>query len=191
MIADAESGLLASLSLENRVDPVYRGERIKEASDAAIAVLADVAVTSGSQLLLVSSSGSVPITVTNNLDVPVTVRVSMTSHSPILLTREQASATIESGTDVTVKVPVKAISSGNVGVSVALRTEDGANIAVAETLRVRVRAAWGNLATGVFTAGLVVLLIAGVVRTARRGRKETRLRPTPETSVAGASSDGA
>lgn len=191
MIADASSGLLASLSLANRVDPVYRGEQINAARDSASAVLSTVSVTSGSELLLVSSSGSVPITVTNKLDVPVTVRVSMTSRSPILRTREQATATIESGADVTVKVPVKAISSGDVGVSVALRSEDGATIAVAETLKVRVRAAWGNLATGVFTAGLVVLLIAGVVRTARRGRKDTRLRPTPDTAVAGASSDGA
>jgi hypothetical protein len=133
----------------------------------------------------------VPITVTNKLDVPVTVKVSMTSRSPILRTQEQATATIESGADVTVKVPVKAISSGDVSVSVAVRSEDGATIAVAETLKVRVRAAWGNLATGVFTAGLVVLLIAGVVRTARRGRKDTRLRPTPDTAVAGASSNGA
>jgi uncharacterized iron-regulated membrane protein len=55
----------------------------------------------------------------------------------------------------------------------------------------RVRAAWGNLTTGVFTAGLVVLLIAGLVRTIRRGRKDTRLRPTADTPVAGASDDDA
>lgn len=191
VIANAELGVLTSLSLSNRVDPRYRAEQATAARDAANKVLDSVKVTSGSRLLLVSSSGSVPITVTNTLDVPVTVRLTVTSLSPILRTNEQPTVTVDASSDATVKVPVKAISSGDVGVSVALRTEDGATIAVAETLRVRVRAAWGNLTTAVFTAGLVVLLIAGLVRTIRRGRKDTRLRPTTDTPVAGASDEDA
>lgn len=46
----------------------------------------------------------------------------------------------------------------------------------------------GTVATGIFTGGLVLLLVAGVVRTVRRGRKDTRLRPSDDTAVAGASS---
>lgn len=191
MILDADRALLESLSLQNRTDPSYRVEQSAAAIGDANDVLSSVAVTSGSLLLLVSSSGSVPITVTNGLDVPVTVRVTVTSRSPILLTKDYPVATIDAGSDVTVKVPVTAVSSGDIDVSVALRTEDGATVAVAETLKVRVRAAWGNLATGVFTLGLVVLLVAGVVRTIRRGRKDTRLVPSDDTVVAGASDVGA
>lgn len=191
IIANAERGVLESLSLQNRVDPRYRTEQTTAARATATAALASVTVTSGSQLLLVSSSGSMPITVSNTLDVPVTVRLTVTSLSPILRTKEQPTVTIEANSDTTVKVPVTAISSGDVGVSVALRTEDGATLAVAETLQVRVRAAWGNLATGIFSAGLMVLLIAGLVRTIRRGRKDTRLRPTTGTLVAGPSDDDA
>jgi hypothetical protein len=191
VIAAAELSVLKSLSLSNRVDPRYRAEQALAARDTANTVLASVTVTSGSHLLLVSSSGAVPITVSNALDVPVIVRLTVTSLSPILRTNEQPTVTIDAKSDTTVKVPVTAISSGDVDVSVALRTEDGATIAVAETLRVRVRAAWGNLTTGVFTAGLIVLLIAGLVRTIRRGRKDTRLLPTMETPVAGASDDDA
>ena len=191
VIADAKRGVLESLSLSNRADPPYRAEQTTAARETANTVLASVSVTSGSRLLLVSSSGSVPITVSNSLDVPVTVRLTVTSLSPILRTKEQPTVTIEAHSDTTVKVPVTAISSGDVDVSVALRTESGATLAVAETLRVRVRAAWGNLTTGVFTVGLLVLLIAGLVRTIRRGRKDTRLRPTTDTPVAGASDEDA
>ncbi len=191
IVANAERGVLESLSLQNRVDPRYRAEQTATARDTAAAVLASVSVTSGSQLLLVSSSGSVPITLSNTLDVPVIVRLTVTSLSPILRTKEQPTVTIEANTETTVKVPVTAISSGDVGVSVALRTEDGATLAVAETLQVRVRAAWGNLATGIISAGLFVLLIAGLVRTIRRGRKDTRLPPTTDAAVAGASDDDA
>jgi len=150
-----------------------------------------VRVTSGSQLLLVSSSGSVPITVRNSLDVPVTVRVAVTSRSPILRSKNQPVTTVEAGSDANVMVPLTAISSGDVDVSVALRTTEGATVAVAETLKVRVRAAWGNLATGLFTAALVVLLIAGVTRTVRRGRKDTRTGPVADAAVAGASDSDA
>jgi hypothetical protein len=188
MITDAERALLEALALQNRSDPLFRAEQVAAATETANSVLGSVAVTSGSQLLLVSSSGSVPITVRNSLDVPVTVRVTVTSRSPILQTKVHPVATIEPGAEATVTVPVKAISSGDVNVSVALRSEEGATLAVAETLKVRVRAAWGNLATGLFTAALVVLLIAGVVRTIRRGRKDTRLRPSDDMPVAGASS---
>lgn len=188
MITDAERGILEALSLQNRADPNYRAEQVAAAAATANAVLGSVSVTSGSQLLLVSSSGSVPITVRNSLDVPVTVRVAVTSRSPILQTKVNPVATIEPGAETTVTVPMKAISSGDVNVSVALRSEEGATLAVAETLKVRVRAAWGNLATGLFTGGLVVLLIAGVIRTIRRGRKDTRLMPSDDMPVAGASS---
>lgn len=127
------------------------------------------------------------MTVRNELDVPVTVRVAMMSRSPILLTKDHPTATIEAGAEVTVLVPVTAVSNGDVNVTVALRNEEGQTVTVAETLRVKVRAQWGNAATGIFTAGLVVLLIAGIIRTARRGRKDTRVRPGDAGAVAGAS----
>ena len=188
-IDTARLGVLSSLSLSARADTAHRTEATAAALESATQVVSAVAVTSGSQLLLVSSSGSVPITVFNGLDVPVTLRVAMTSRSPILVSEGQPVVTIEPGTESTVKVPVTAVSSGDVNVSVAVRTEDGSTVAVAETLSVRVRAAWGNTATGVFTLGLAVLLVAGLIRTIKRGRKDTRVLPADDTAVAGTSDD--
>lgn len=185
MIDTARLGIFSALSVAERADATHRSESTAAALASATDVVSAVAVTSGSQLLLVSSSGSVPITVFNGLDVPVTVRVAVTSRSPILVSEGQPTVTIEPGAEATVKVPVTAVSSGDVDVSVAVRTEDGSTVAVAETLRVRVRAAWGNTATGVLTLGLAVLLVAGIIRTIRRGRKDTRLLPADDTAVAG------
>jgi len=175
------------MSLADRADPERRAAEFAEATDLAESVITSVVVTSGNTLNLVSSSGDVPLTVQNNLDVAVTVRVSMTSRSPALVTKAQPTATVEAGAEATVLVPVTAVSNGDVNVTVALRNEEGQTVAVAQTLRIKVRAQWGNAATGVFTAGLVVLLIGGIVRTARRGRKDTRVLPADSTSVAGAS----
>lgn len=187
IVAQARRELYVALSTPRRLDPERRDEVLVEATANANAVANAVTVTSGSDLTLVSRSGAVPITVNNALDVPVNVRVSMTSRSPILRSKDSPLAHIEPNSYATVTVPVEAISSGNANVSVALRTEEGSTVAVAETLKVRVRAAWGSAATGVVTAGLVVLLLAGIWRTVKRGRRDTRVVPTATTPLAGAS----
>jgi hypothetical protein len=170
--------ILASMGLPLRADVETRAEAMSGALEAAKAALAGVRVTSSSELTLVSNSGNVPITVRNDLDSGVTVVVVMTSRSPRLLIDAQPTAVVPAGTEQTVLVPVTAVSSGDVLVTVALRSEDGATLAVAQTLKVRVRAEWGNVATGVATAALVVLLIAGVYRTVKRGRRDTRTGPS-------------
>ncbi len=185
LIARTGRDLLAALSITHRADSDRRATEFAAAQERAAQVARAVSVTSGSDVLLVSRSGQLPVTVSNQLDVPVTVRVAVTSRSPILLTRGQPTATIEPGTEQTVMVPIEAISSGDVNVSVAVRTEDGSTVAVAETLKVRVRAAWGGWVTGIVTAGLVVLLVGGIYRTIRRGRRDTRVVPDDATAVAG------
>jgi hypothetical protein len=187
MVADAKRAVFAAMSLADRADPERRIEEFAEATVQAETVINSIGVTSGNTLNLVSSSGDVPLTVRNNLDVAVTVRVAMMSRSPVLVTKAQPTVTVEAGSETTVLIPVTAVSNGDVNVTVALRNEEGQTVAVAQTLRVKVRAQWGNAATGVFTFGLVVLLIAGIVRTARRGRKDTRVLPADSATVAGAS----
>lgn len=187
MVADAKRAVFAAMSLADRADPERRAAELVDAVAQADTVINAVSVTSGSSLNLVSSSGDVPVTVQNNLDVAVTVRVSMMSRSPALVTKALPTATIEAGAEATVLIPVTAVSNGDADVTVVLRNDEGQTVAVAQTLRVKVRAQWGNAATGLFTAGLVVLLVAGIVRTARRGRKDTRVLPADSAEVAGAS----
>jgi hypothetical protein len=169
--------ILSSMALPLRADVDARSAAMEVALEGAQEALNSVRVTSSSELTLVSNSGNVPITVRNDLASGVTVVVAMTSRSPRLVIDEQPVTTVPAGTEQTVLVPVTAVSSGDVFVTVALRSEDGATLAVAQTLKVRVRAEWGNVATGVATAALVVLLIAGVYRTVRRGRRDTRTGP--------------
>lgn len=183
LILDGPSrDLLASMSLSARSHVQDRAAAIAAAQEQALAVLTSVSITSSSELTLVSNSGDVPITVRNDLESAVTVVVVMTSRSPRLIIDTQPVATIPAGAEQTVLVPITAVSSGDVSVAVALRSEQGATLTVAQTLQVRVRAEWGNIATGVGTAALIVLLGAGVWRTIRRGRSDTRTGPAPEES---------
>lgn len=171
--------LLRAVSVMQRRDTAARAEAVAAALDGARATMESVRITSGSELTLVSNSGNVPVTVRNELGTDVTVRVAMTSLSPNLRIDDQPLVTIPAGTEQTVRVPITAIASDDVPVLVSLRSETGASLSTSSTLNVRVRAEWGNAVTGVFTAGLVVLLVAGLYRTIKRGKRDTRTGPTP------------
>ncbi len=186
LIQQLRDQLLGSLSVDNAVDSEVRAAAVRSALDSSQAAIGSVRVTSGSEVLLISQSGEVPITVSNGLDVPVDVIVEMTSRSAILRVRDVPTLTIPAGGEATALIPVEAVSSGDVSVSLAIVTPRGDTLSFAERINLSVRAAWGTTATWLFTAGLMVLLVGGVVRTARRGRKDTRFGPAAESDVAGA-----
>jgi len=191
MLTTSGHPLLASLSLPLRATPDARQAAVTAALEEAAVTLDAVRVTSSSEVTLVSASGKVPLTVRNDLPYAVTVVVAMTSRSPHLLITEQPVVVLPAHSEQTVLVPITAVSSDDVRVSVALRTEQGSTVSVAKTVTVRVRAEWGNAATGVATAGLVLLLVAGVVRTIRRGRRDTRMAPGPDDAPSPASESDA
>ena len=176
--------ILNAVSLHGRSDLEQRSSAVRRALDGTQETIDSVSITSGSALNLVAASGDVPVTIRNDLPVESTVVVAMMTVSPYIDVVEQPTVTIPPESEVTALVPVTAVSSANVNVSVVLRNLEGEDVTTAMPLEIRVRADWGNAVTGVFTVGLVLLLIAGLVRTIRRGRKDTRTGPGPQAAQA-------
>ncbi|MEK8226774.1 DUF6049 family protein [Oerskovia sp. M15] len=80
------------------------------------------------------------------------------------------------GTEVSFKVPVRAIGSGDVGVEVELlAVPEGVVIAPSSDFVVRVRADWETVGTAVFAGFVALLMIGGLWRTIRRGRSPRRV----------------
>jgi len=178
-----------------RSDPTARAAAIGEAFTTVDATLGGVRIAESSDLNLLADSGDVPVTVINELDRPVTVTVDLASLSPSLQVEDHPVATIPAGQELLVPVTVEAVSSGNVSVSVVLLGPEGDLISDVSRFSIRIRADWGTAATAGFTVLLVLLLIAGLVRTVRRGRKDTRTRPgstpmAPEAAHAAAAPAG-
>jgi hypothetical protein len=67
-----------------------------------------------------------------------------------------------------------------VSVSVELLTPDGRSVGTPADLRVRARPDWENVGTAVVAGGLALLLVVGLVRTVRRGRRMDPDTPLPE-----------
>lgn len=183
------SMILEPLATTLRSQPDRRATALASASRRADALLGSLTVPAGSDINLIAAKGSVPVNVRNALTVPAQVTVDVTSFSPNLQVRDAPTVTVPAASSMTVLVEVEAVSTADVNASIVLRNADGTALGPSTALSVRVRADWGNAATAVFTAGLVLLLVMGVVRTVRRGRKDTRTGPQEEPAEPAAGDD--
>jgi hypothetical protein len=184
VIDGPSAAMLNVASLDARAAQEDRIGAVQEVLEDVDVMLESVSITSGSALNLVSATGNVPVTIRNNLDVASTVTVRMTANSPNIRITDSPVVTIPPHSEITALVPVSAVSSANVTVRLSLRNADDEVIGTPRAVDVRVRADWGNAATAVFTVALVLLLVAGLVRTVRRGRKDTRTGPGEVAALA-------
>lgn len=175
--------LLRGISVEDRGNSGARDLAVRNALDTADTTLGALRIADSSDLNLLTESGDIPITVVNALDHAVTVTVDLRSYSSNLQVLDSPTVTVPAATDQVVLIPVEAVSTANVFVNTVLRNTDGDAVSDSQPFSIRVRADWGNAATAVFTVVLVLLLVAGLIRTIRRGRKDTRVEPSapPET----------
>ncbi len=177
--------ILAAMSLDRRTDVSARDEALGSAISVIDDVRSAVSLPGSNTLNLVSKSGNIPVTVTNFLDVDLTATVLLDSRSPILRIEESPEVTLAAGTSTQVLVPVTAVSSGNVVVRVSLVNADGSTITPSSEYSLRIRAAWGDLFTVVMVGFGMTLLVAGTIRTMRRGKATTRQGPSPEPLAEG------
>ncbi len=125
--------------------------------------------------------GPIPVTVVNDLDAPVRVRLSLTPRNPRLAVHSADPVTIAARRTGQVLVPATARANGLVGVDAQLFTPAGVPYGGPVLLRVRVTQVG---AVGMYvTAGAAVLLVgAAGVRLLRRVRSGRGPRPDPERS---------
>ena len=181
MAAPYATALAGALSVSWRQDPSGRAELV-EAVAAAVSGL-DAAVTAlpSSTLNLINSSTQIPVNVRNDLTVDVTVQVVLEPTDQRLQAPGPVALTVPASSQATAHVQVQAVGSGDLPVAVELLTPEGRAVGTPTELQVRVRADWENVGTALVAAVLVVMLIAGIVRTVRRGpRMEPGAMPDAE-----------
>lgn len=143
-----------------------------------------IQVESGSSVLLVSAGGELPISIQSSLPVDATVTVRMVPGDPRLRAEEVVTTTLRSNTATTVRIPVTAVSNGNVDVHFEVLTADGEVLASGDPFSVRVRADWESTGTIIVAALLMVGFVIGLVRTIRKGRRfQTRAAAGADTSA--------
>lgn len=174
-LARQTAQLLAPTAVAWRADPAGRADLAARVIEEAEARTVGLEVVTGSDVSLIAAEGEVPVTVRNGLVEDANVVVELRPSSGVLVAGDPVTVLVAAGEQATVRVPVRSVANGDVTIEVALLSPEGRPVAPSSSFGVRVRAEWENVGTGVVAALLGVGLVAGIVRTVRRGRAGTRL----------------
>ena len=120
---------------------------------------------------LASQNSLLPLTVVNNLDVRVHVRVRISAQGMVGFQAQEVDATLEGGKRTLVRIPATVTQSGRFRVTAVLLTPDGKKLNAEVPLNVQ-STAYGAVALGITGAafGLLLLLLARrVVQRIRSG----------------------
>ena len=151
-----------------------RTAHIARARAAGDVVVQSLTAAPSSTINVISATADLPLRIVSGLDQAATVRVHLAPSSKRLQIDHDVTVTVPAQGQATVLVPIKAVGSGDVDLSIELLAADGTVVGTPMTMRTRVRASWETVGTRVAAGLLVALLAGGITRTVRRGRRQDR-----------------
>ncbi|STY89607.1 DUF6049 family protein [Mobiluncus holmesii] len=137
--------------------------------DISAAIIDLINSQPASVINLIDKSAQLPISVSNGWDQAVSVRLKLTPSDTRLQFNPVETLTIAPHSIGQFRIPVKAVGSGDVQVTVQLTNPAGQSIGAAETIQVRVRAEWESTGTYIVAGLLAFVLVFGIVRRIVKG----------------------
>jgi len=128
-----------------------------------------------SDITLLADRASLPVTVMNSLNQPVTVNVGVDVRSSVLAIEEpMVAVTIEPDSQKRASIPVQSLSNGTAVINVSISSPVGVPIGATSTVTINVYAGWETPIT--VAIGVVVFLVfgLGIARTVVRRRRARR-----------------
>ncbi len=174
LLSPATDVVATSLSTLWRTDPRGRTAHIARARAAGDVVVQSLTAAPSSTINVISATADLPLRIVSSLDQAATVRVHLVPSSTRLQIDHDVTVTVPAQGQTTVLVPIKAVGSGDVDLSIELLAADGTAVGTPMTMRTRVRASWETVGTRVAAGLLVALLAGGITRTVRRGRRQDK-----------------
>jgi hypothetical protein len=139
-----------------------------------------VAVLPGGPYNLLTGSAELPLRVSNDMPGTVRVALSLQPRSARLLASRSIRVTLPAHSTRLVRVPVRAVADGNVVVAAVLTSNSGSTVGAPTLLQVRIRRNWETNGVVAVAGLLAVVLLAGLVRSARRGRVRVPAHAVPD-----------
>lgn len=126
-------------------------------------IVNSVRIERGSDVVLLARSAGLRVSISNALDLPVVVNVTIDPRSPILRSEGSRGLTVDPNATGSVYLPVQSIANGDARVLTSVSSLNGQPID-SSVLNVSVRAEWETLGTLIFVLVLVLVFAAGVIR---------------------------
>ena len=165
-----------------RSDPKTRSAQIPNAEAAGAGVTSSLAAVPSSTINVISSEAQLPVRITSSLNQDVTVQVYLVSNNKRLRVPRTTTVRVPAHQQAKVTVPIQAVGSGDVALTVQVLAADGTTVGTPTTVNMRVRADWEGRGTGVIVGVLVAIVVTGTVRTVRRGRRTAVAPAAQETA---------
>ena len=165
-----------------RAKPATCRAQVPAAEAAGTGVTSSLAAVPSSTINLISSEAQLPVRITSSLDQDVTVQVYLVSDNKRLQVPRTTTVTVPAHQQAKVTVPIQAVGSGDVALTVQVLAADGTTVGRPTTVDMRVRADWESRGTGIIVGILVSIVVIGTVRTVRRGRRTAVTPAAQETA---------
>ncbi|MEY4320924.1 MAG: hypothetical protein RLZZ471_865 [Actinomycetota bacterium] len=130
-----------------------------------------VHIIAGSDINLLASDAKIPVRVKNDFNTDLRIHVHAVASNGRLSIPAPVEINIPANTAVNAQIPVKAIGSGQVNLSVWLETFSGLRVGDQVEVTVNVNADAENVMLIAFTALICILGTLGLVRTLRKRRE--------------------
>lgn len=140
--------------------------------DTSTRLRSSVNVVESSAILLLSDRASIPVTVQNDLDVPVRVYVNVDPDTAQLRVLEpQVETLVEPQSQTRVVVPVESLTNGEVDITVTVQDADGRSLSAPTRVSLNLQAGWETAGTIVVALAVAGLFVTGIVRDVRKRRR--------------------
>lgn len=155
-----------------RDDPSGRQRALTADHQVGTRITQSLGAAPSSTINLIAQSADVPVRITSSLNQAATVQVRIFSSSTRLQPLKPVTITVPARGGAVASLPVSAVGSGDVNLTIHVLAPDGTVVGTPAILHMRVRANWESRGVRVGASALVILLVVGVVRTIRSGRRQ-------------------
>lgn len=150
----------------------------------ARSVIDSVAVTTKGPINVLASQVDIPITLTNDFDQAVSVRLALIPSNARLVVGDEVEETIDANSGRTIKVPVSAkVGNGDVTLRATVYSPTGVQLGDPVPIDVNVQAEWEGVGALIFGIAVVLFFGYGVWRNITGRRKHTADAGTTEPTV--------
>ena len=171
-----QRALLAS-SVGLREHPELRESLLADLSQTASSFEGAVSIQPSSPINVISENTELPVHVRNDLPMPIGVVIRVSAPDYRIRPEPEVAATIPASTTSTVSVPIRASGSGNIEILARVTDPPGSLVSRPQSIHVRVRAGWETTATTAAAIVFGLILVLGLVRSVRRGRRSKTVGP--------------
>jgi murein biosynthesis integral membrane protein MurJ len=129
----------------------------------------EVGIVDSSSLTLLGDRSSLPVSIRNSSDYPVTVHLSVQpSNSALRVVRNDIVVEIQPDSSTRATVPVQSVANGKVELTMSLSSPTGVAVAQPATVELNVQAQWETVITAVAAIALIAVFGFGIFRSIRK-----------------------